>query len=42
MAVLKVIIVLFFNQKTLPTGVYFFVFLHNDEFLAKGKFTVVP
>tara|TARA_B100000427_G_scaffold143603_1_gene119561 strand:+ start:2605 stop:3138 length:534 start_codon:yes stop_codon:yes gene_type:complete len=31
----------FFNHKTLATGVYFFVFLHNDEFLGKGKFAVV-
>ena len=32
----------FFNNKSLPAGVYFFVFLENDELLAKGKFAVIP
>ncbi len=32
----------FFNHKPLPAGVYFFVFLENDELLAKGKFAVIP
>ena len=32
----------FFKNKSLPTGVYFFVFLHNGKVVAKGKFAVVP
>ena len=32
----------FFNNKNLPAGVYFYVFIFNDEVIGKGKFGVAP
>ena len=32
----------FFNNKMLPSGVYFYVFIKDGEVVAKGKFAVVP
>ena len=32
----------FFNNQSLPAGVYFYIFLHNDEPLYNDKFAVIP